>query len=67
MTELSSLAADLVRAEGAIARQAGEPQKANPYPKGREERRLWVAGWKAGSTLGASVKGPNLSRPSTGG
>jgi hypothetical protein len=40
MLKLNSMATDLVRDEGAIAYQAGEPRSANPYAKGSKERRL---------------------------
>ena len=47
MTRLSPEAIELVRVEGAIARQIGELGEANPYPKGTKEHRYWTAGWTA--------------------
>jgi hypothetical protein len=45
--KLSIVAAELVRVEGAMARQEGEPRKANPYPPGSDARRQWAAGWQS--------------------
>ena len=47
MLKLSSVATDLVRDEGAVACQAGEPRTANPYAKGSKERQLWAMGWRS--------------------
>ena len=35
-----------VRLDGGLTRQRHEPLSSNPHPKGTEENRQWVAGWK---------------------
>jgi hypothetical protein len=43
-----TLLAEVIRVEGASARDAGAPRKDNPYPEDSEEAVFWAQGWEWG-------------------